>query len=90
MNIGRNNFRPPPKVESTVVRVEPCNPLPPVEFDRLARIVFSRPHKIVHANFMAKGATDMAEKNQKAWASVDGVVGFFRLLRLRLERRLTL
>ena len=26
--VGRKNFRPPPKVESSVVRVEPKNPLP--------------------------------------------------------------
>ena len=32
MKVGRNNFRPPPKVESRVVRIEPKNPPPPVNF----------------------------------------------------------
>ncbi|KAI0742640.1 hypothetical protein C8Q80DRAFT_918356 [Daedaleopsis nitida] len=31
-NISKNNFRPPPKVESSVVHVVPRNPTPPVEF----------------------------------------------------------
>ncbi|KAJ8316565.1 hypothetical protein KUTeg_005887 [Tegillarca granosa] len=30
--IGKNNFRPPPKVESSVVRIEPRNPPPPINF----------------------------------------------------------
>jgi 18S rRNA (adenine1779-N6/adenine1780-N6)-dimethyltransferase len=32
MKVGRNNFRPPPKVESRVVRMELRNPPPPVNF----------------------------------------------------------
>jgi len=32
MKVGRNNFRPPPKVESRVVRIELRNPPPPVNF----------------------------------------------------------
>lgn len=32
MKVGRNNFRPPPKVESRVVRIELRNPPPPVDF----------------------------------------------------------
>lgn len=37
MKVGRNNFRPPPKVESRVVRIEPKNPPPPVNFVVRAR-----------------------------------------------------
>ena len=77
MDVGRNNFRPPPKVESTVVRLVPRDPPPPVEFgefDGLARIVFGRRNKTVHANFMAKGVMDMLESNWKTWASVNNVV----------------
>ena len=29
MKVGKNNFRPPPKVESSVVRIEPRQPPPP-------------------------------------------------------------
>ncbi|KAF0755555.1 hypothetical protein AaE_004926 [Aphanomyces astaci] len=32
IKVGRSNFRPPPKVESRVVRIEPKNPPPPVNF----------------------------------------------------------
>ena len=32
MKVGRNNFRPPPKVDSSVVRIEPRNPVPDVNF----------------------------------------------------------
>ena len=32
MKVGKNNFRPPPKVESSVVRIEPRNPPPSINF----------------------------------------------------------
>ena len=32
LKVGKNNFRPPPKVESRVVRIELKNPPPPVNF----------------------------------------------------------
>ena len=32
MKVGKNNFRPPPKVESRVVRIEPKIPAPDVNF----------------------------------------------------------
>ena len=30
--VGKKNFRPPPKVESSVVRLEPKNPMPDIDF----------------------------------------------------------
>ncbi|KAI0282906.1 S-adenosyl-L-methionine-dependent methyltransferase [Russula brevipes] len=72
MSVGRNNFRPPPNVESSVVRVVPLDPPPPVrfeEFDGLTRIIFSRRNKTVHASFQAKGVTEMLEKNWRTWCS---------------------
>ena len=30
--VGRNNFKPPPQVDSSVVRIEPKNPPPPVNY----------------------------------------------------------
>ena len=32
LKVGKNNFKPPPKVESSVVRIEPRNPPPPINF----------------------------------------------------------
>ncbi|KAJ7257864.1 S-adenosyl-L-methionine-dependent methyltransferase [Mycena haematopus] len=72
MNVGKNNFRPAPMVESSVVRVVPKDPPPPVkfeEFDGLGRILFSRRNKTVHGNFMAKGVIDMLEKNWRTWCA---------------------
>ena len=57
MKVGKNNFRPPPNVESSVMLVVPHNSLPSVrsEFDGLTRNIFSRRNKTVHADFLAKG-----------------------------------
>ena len=77
MHVGKNNFRPPPLVESSVVRMAPLDPPPPVkfeEFDGLGRIVFSRRNKTVHATFMAKGVIDMLEKNWRTWCSLQNKV----------------
>uniref|UniRef100_A0A672HN55 rRNA adenine N(6)-methyltransferase n=1 Tax=Salarias fasciatus TaxID=181472 RepID=A0A672HN55_SALFA len=54
MKVGKNNFRPPPKVESSVVRIEPKNPPPPVNFqewDGLVRVAFVRKNKTLSAAF---------------------------------------
>ncbi|KAF5386285.1 hypothetical protein D9757_008624 [Collybiopsis confluens] len=72
MHVGKNNFRPPPLIESSVVRIVPRDPPPPIrfeEFDGLGRVVFSRRNKTCHANFMAKGVLGMLEKNWKTWCS---------------------
>uniref|UniRef100_A0A671UV85 rRNA adenine N(6)-methyltransferase n=1 Tax=Sparus aurata TaxID=8175 RepID=A0A671UV85_SPAAU len=56
MKVGKNNFRPPPKVESSVVRIEPKNPPPPVNFqewDGLVRIAFVRKNKTLSAEVPA-------------------------------------
>ena len=77
MKVGKNNFRPPPQVESSVVRIAPLDPPPPVrfeEFDGLNRIVFGRRNKTVHATFMAKGVIEMLEKNWRTWCSEQNIV----------------
>jgi len=75
MNVSRNDFRPPPQVESSVIRLEPIDPPPPVkfeEFDGMTRIIFSRPNKIVRANFQAKGVMKMLQDNRSTWLSLQG------------------
>ena len=50
IKVGRNNFRPPPKVESRVVRISPRNPPPPVDFrewDGMVRLLFNRKNKTI-------------------------------------------
>ncbi|KAI0691821.1 S-adenosyl-L-methionine-dependent methyltransferase [Cytidiella melzeri] len=77
MHVGKNNFRPPPKVESSVIRLVPLDPPPPVEFgefDGLGRIIFSRRNKTIHAGFLAKGVMEMLDSNWKTWASTNDVM----------------
>ena len=52
--MGKNNFRPPPKVDSSVVRIEPRNPPPPINFlewDGIVRLAFGRKNKTLGAIF---------------------------------------
>lgn len=77
INVARNDFRPPPQVESSVIRMVPLDPPPPVkfeEFDGMNRIIFSRPNKTVRANFQAKGVMKMLEQNRKTWLALQDMV----------------
>lgn len=68
MKISRNSFRPPPKVDSSVVRIEPFYPRPNIEFeewDGMIRIVFMRRNKTIMANFKTQSVLDMMLKNYK-------------------------
>ncbi|PKI83688.1 Dim1p [Malassezia vespertilionis] len=73
MKVARGSFRPPPQVDSSVVRIVPLNPPPAVrfeEFDGLTRIVFSRRNKMLRACFFgARGVVDMLEANWKTWCA---------------------
>lgn len=73
MKVGKNNFKPPPKVESSVVRLEPKNPPPPVNFtewDGLTRIAFLRKNKTLGAAFKISSVVEMLEKNYKLHLSL--------------------
>jgi len=64
-------------VESSVIRLVPIDPPPPVkfeEFDGMNRIIFSRPNKTVRGNFQAKGVMKMLEQNRSTWLSMQDVV----------------
>jgi 18S rRNA (adenine1779-N6/adenine1780-N6)-dimethyltransferase len=77
MKVGKGNFRPPPQVESSVVRMSPKNPPPPVafeEFDGLNRIIFSRMNKTIRGTFSAKGVKEMLERNYRTWCAENGKV----------------
>merc|ERR1712203_1062441 len=68
MKVGKNNFRPPPKVESSVVRIEPRQPPPPINFkewDGLTRVAFVRKNKTLSAVFSQTAVLMMLEKNFK-------------------------
>lgn len=75
LKVSRNSFRPPPNVESSVVRIVPYDPPPPVrfeEFDGLTRIMFARRNKTVRANFQAKGVKEMLASNWRTWRESQG------------------
>ncbi|XP_055321644.1 probable dimethyladenosine transferase [Sitodiplosis mosellana] len=73
MKVGKNNFKPPPKVESSVVRIEPRNPPPAINFtewDGLTRIAFLRKNKTLAASFKQSSVLQMLENNYKLQASL--------------------
>lgn len=73
MKVGKNNFKPPPQVESNVVRIEPRNPPPPInyiEWDGLTRIAFIRKNKTISAAFKQSTVLDTLEKNYRVHCSV--------------------
>ncbi|KAL0103720.1 hypothetical protein PUN28_017762 [Cardiocondyla obscurior] len=77
MKVGKNNFRPPPKVESNVVRIEPRNPPPPInyqEWDSLTRIAFVRKNKTLSAAFKQTTIVAMLEKNYGIHCSLNNKI----------------
>jgi 18S rRNA (adenine1779-N6/adenine1780-N6)-dimethyltransferase len=55
MKISARSFKPPPKVESSVVRIEPRHPPPPIDFnewDEMIKICMNRKHKKLHGLFL--------------------------------------
>ena len=75
MKVGRNNFRPPPKVESRVVRIEPRVPPPPVNFiewDGLVRLAFNRKNKTLRAGLTSTAVLELLAKNAAVAAAVGG------------------
>eukprot|EP01017_Pseudomicrothorax_dubius_P036718 TRINITY_DN5284_c0_g1_i2.p1 TRINITY_DN5284_c0_g1~~TRINITY_DN5284_c0_g1_i2.p1 ORF type:complete len:338 (-),score=103.46 TRINITY_DN5284_c0_g1_i2:122-1135(-) len=85
MKVSRHNFKPPPRVESSIVRIEPHNPPPPinyVEWDGLLRLAFLRKNKTLAAIFKQKSVFSILEENYRAfkalgpggvWAAANGV-----------------
>ena len=74
MKVGKNNFRPPPKVESNVVRIEPRNPPPPINFtewDGMVRIAFIRKNKTLSSVFRTPTVLDALEKNYRIHCSLN-------------------
>ncbi len=73
IQVGRNNFRPPPKVDSSVVRIEPRSPPPPVNFlewDGLVRVCFGRKNKTLGAIFRQNHTLQLLEGNYKTYQAL--------------------
>ena len=77
MKVGKNNFKPPPAVESSVVRLVPKNPRPQIsyeEWDGLLRVVFVRKNKTLRASFFGTTSVmDMLEANYRTWCAQNNI-----------------
>lgn len=79
MKVGKNNFKPPPQVESSVVRIEPKigKDRPNVswdEWDGLLRVCFVRKNKTLRASWLGtKEILAMVERNYRTWCAMNGV-----------------
>ncbi|CCE73280.1 Piso0_000311 [Millerozyma farinosa CBS 7064] len=104
MKVGRNSFRPPPQVDSSVVRIEIKSPRPDIDFnewDGLLRICFVRKNKTIAAGFKSNNVIDILEKNYKAYLSatnqsmsdgdmeMDDVPSMTELVKKKIESVLT-
>jgi 18S rRNA (adenine1779-N6/adenine1780-N6)-dimethyltransferase len=82
MKVSKSNFRPPPKVESSIVRIEPRNPRPNInyiEWDGLLRICFSRKNKTLGAVFKNKAVVKLLAENYKTFkllGKLDGEINY--------------
>lgn len=78
MKVGRNNFNPPPQVESSVVRIAPIVPRPAISFDEwdgLLRICFVRKNKTLSSSFIGTSSImDLLERNYRTWCAQNDVV----------------
>merc|ERR1711862_40044 len=75
MKVGKNNFRPPPKVESRVVRIELRNPPPPVNFtewDGMIGLLFNRKNKTLRSVLFTKSTIKMLHDNIRTQRALNG------------------
>ncbi len=77
MKVGKNNFKPPPAVESSVVRLVPKNPKPQIsydEWDGLLRVCFVRKNKTLRASFLGvTSILDLLESNYRTWCAQNDI-----------------
>lgn len=81
MKVGRNNFKPPPKVESAVVRIEPRNPAPDINFtewDAMLRICFNRKNKTLASEF---------KTNQVLKSLTDNYLVFCKIKNIEVDKQ---
>jgi 18S rRNA (adenine1779-N6/adenine1780-N6)-dimethyltransferase len=76
LKVGKNNFRPPPKVDSSVVRIEPRHPQIPVNFkewDGLVRFCFGRKNKTLGGIFRTKNVLELLTNNFRTYKALQVV-----------------
>lgn len=79
MKVGKNNFKPPPQVESSVVRIEPKTGAdrPGVswdEWDGMLRICFVRKNRTMRASWLGtKEVLAMVERNYRVYCAMNNI-----------------
>ncbi|EWC46497.1 hypothetical protein DRE_04220 [Drechslerella stenobrocha 248] len=76
MKVGKGNFKPPPQVESAVVKIEPKFPRPTVsydEWDGMLRILFIRKNKTISAVFGLSTVQALLERNYRTWCAQNDI-----------------
>jgi 18S rRNA (adenine1779-N6/adenine1780-N6)-dimethyltransferase len=79
MKVGKNNFKPPPQVESSVVRIEPKTGAdrPGVswdEWDGMLRICFVRKNRTMRASWLGtKEVLAMLERNYRVYCAMNNI-----------------
>jgi 18S rRNA (adenine1779-N6/adenine1780-N6)-dimethyltransferase len=79
MKVGKNNFKPPPQVESSVVRIEPKTGTdrPGVswdEWDGMLRICFVRKNRTMRASWLGtKEVLAMVERNYRIYCAMNNI-----------------
>jgi 18S rRNA (adenine1779-N6/adenine1780-N6)-dimethyltransferase len=79
LKVGKNNFNPPPKVESSVVRIEPKlgSERPAISFeewDGMLRVCFNRKNKTLRAAWLGtREVLGMVERNWRTWCAIQGI-----------------
>ncbi|KAL8799074.1 MAG: hypothetical protein Q9182_006170 [Xanthomendoza sp. 2 TL-2023] len=78
LKVGRNNFKPPPQVDSSVVRLVPKNPRPRIvfeEWDRMLRVCFGRKNRTLRAAWLgSRKVLDWVEGCWRGWRAINGVI----------------
>lgn len=73
LKVGKNNFSPPPQVESSVVKIEPRPDRPDISWDELdgmLRICFNRKNKTLRSSFFVKQVRELIERNWVTYVSM--------------------
>ncbi|KAJ3427406.1 dimethyladenosine transferase-related [Anaeramoeba flamelloides] len=76
LKVAKNNFKPPPKVDSSVVMIKPRNPRPEIQFtewDGFIRLCFLRKNKTLGAIFKQKKVLLMLEENYKTYTALKNI-----------------
>merc|ERR1719242_1484854 len=74
--VGKHNFRPPPKVESALIRIEPRKPIPNINFiewDGMIRISFNRRNRLLQKIFSNKNTMKQLHKNYVTFTKMKNV-----------------